>query len=124
MPTFNQDSQPLSGSILGAILQPCQVDRTRPPASASVSGSIGPSCWPPPPVGARPTCASSGSVARGDDNHDSDVDFEASRSLVDVAGLILDLQEILGVPVDVIEASTLRPDDRDILADVVALESA
>jgi uncharacterized protein len=65
-----------------------------------------------------------GSVARGDDNHDSDVDFEASRSLVDVAGLILDLQEILGVPVDVIEASTLRPDDRDILADVVALESA
>jgi uncharacterized protein len=60
-----------------------------------------------------------GSVARGDDNHESDVDF-----LVDVAGLILDLQEILGVPVDVIEASTLRPDDRDILADVVALESA
>ena len=63
-------------------------------------------------------------MARGDDNHDSDVDFEASRSLVDVAGLILDLQEILGVPVDVIEASTLRPDDRDILTDVVALESA
>jgi predicted nucleotidyltransferase len=52
------------------------------------------------------------------------VDFEASRSLVDVAGLILDLQDILGVPVDVVEASTLRPDDQDILADVVALESA
>jgi predicted nucleotidyltransferase len=69
-----------------------------------------------------------GSVARGEDVAGSDVDFlvdfEASRSLVDVAGLILDLQEILGVPVDVVEASTLRPDDQDILADMVALESA
>jgi predicted nucleotidyltransferase len=69
-----------------------------------------------------------GSVARGEDGAGSDVDFlvdfEGSRSLVDVAGLILDLQEILGVSVDVIEASTLRPDDQDILADVVALESA
>jgi uncharacterized protein len=67
-------------------------------------------------------------VARGDDTTESDVDllvdFEASRSLVDVAGLILDLQEILGVPVDVVEASTLRLDERDILADGVALESA
>jgi uncharacterized protein len=54
-----------------------------------------------------------GSVARGDDNHDSDVDFlvdfEASRSLVDMAGLILDLQEILGVPVDVIEPPRCGP---------------
>jgi predicted nucleotidyltransferase len=69
-----------------------------------------------------------GSVARGDDGAESDVDFlvdfEASRTLVDVAGLILDLQEILGVQVDVVEASTLRPDDQDILADVIDLESA
>jgi uncharacterized protein len=69
-----------------------------------------------------------GSVARGDHNDQSDidflVDFEPSRSLVDVAGLILDLQEILGVPVDVVEASTIRPGDEDILADTVALESA
>jgi predicted nucleotidyltransferase len=69
-----------------------------------------------------------GSVARGDDGAGSDVDFlvdfEASRSLIDLAGLILDLQEILGVPVDVVEASTLRPDDEDVLADLVALESA
>jgi predicted nucleotidyltransferase len=69
-----------------------------------------------------------GSVARGnhDDQSDIDflVDFEPSRSLVDVAGLILDLQEILGVPVDVVEASTLRPGDEDILSDAVALESA
>ncbi|HEV2895897.1 MAG TPA: nucleotidyltransferase family protein [Actinomycetota bacterium] len=69
-----------------------------------------------------------GSAARGDDGAESDVDFlvdfEASRSLVDVAGLILDLQEILGIPVDLVEASTLRPGDEDILADAVALESA
>lgn len=69
-----------------------------------------------------------GSVARGDDGIQSDidflVDFEASRSLVDVAGLILDLQDILGVPVDVVEASTLVPGDEDILADAIALESA
>jgi predicted nucleotidyltransferase len=69
-----------------------------------------------------------GSVARGEDGAESDVDFlvdfEASRSLVDVVGLVLDLQEILGVPVDVVEASTLRPDDEDILTDLIALESA
>jgi uncharacterized protein len=69
-----------------------------------------------------------GSVARGDDDAKSDidflVDFEASRSLVDVAGLILDLQDILGVPVDVVEASTLGTGDDDVLADAVELESA
>jgi uncharacterized protein len=69
-----------------------------------------------------------GSVARGDEDAGSDVDFlvdfEPTRSLVDVAGLMLDLQEILGVPVDVVEASTLRPGDEVILADAVALESA
>jgi uncharacterized protein len=70
-----------------------------------------------------------GSVARGDDDDgrsdvDFLVDFEPTRSLVDVAGLILDLQEILGVPVDVVEASTLRPGDEAILAEAVALESA
>jgi uncharacterized protein len=69
-----------------------------------------------------------GSVARGDDHAGSDidflVDFEPSRSLVDAAGLILDLQEILGLPVDVVEASTLRPSDEVIVADAIALESA
>jgi uncharacterized protein len=69
-----------------------------------------------------------GSVARGDDEAGSDidflVDFEPTRSLVDVAGLILDLQEILGVPVDVVEASTLRAGDEMIAADAIALESA
>ena len=69
-----------------------------------------------------------GSVARNQDHAGSDVDFlvdfEPSRSLVDVARLVLDLQEILGVPVDVVEASSLRPEDRAIIADAVALESA
>jgi uncharacterized protein len=66
-----------------------------------------------------------GSVARGDEDVSSDVDFlvdfEPSRSLVDLAGLILDLQEILQVPVNVVEASTLRPCDEDILADAIAV---
>lgn len=66
-----------------------------------------------------------GSVARGDQHEGSDVDFlvdfEPSRSLVDLAGLILDLQEILRVEVDVVEASTLRPGDEDILADAIAV---
>jgi predicted nucleotidyltransferase len=66
-----------------------------------------------------------GSVARGDQHAGSDVDFlvdfEPSRSLVDLAGLILDLQELLGVGVDVVEASTLRPGDEDILADAIAV---
>lgn len=66
-----------------------------------------------------------GSVARGDEDAGSDVDFlvdfEPSRSLVDLAGLILDLQEILQVQVDVVEASTLRPGDEDILADAIAV---
>jgi uncharacterized protein len=66
-----------------------------------------------------------GSVARGEQHAGSDVDFlvdfEPSRSLVDLAGLILDLQEILQVPVDVVEASTPRPGDEDILADAVAV---
>jgi len=66
-----------------------------------------------------------GSVARGAEHAGSDVDFlvdfEPSRSLVDLAGLILDLQEILQVPVDVVEASTLRPGDEDILADAIAV---
>jgi predicted nucleotidyltransferase len=104
------------------------VDRLRAPSSASASGRR-----PELLAAAAARRGASnlrifGSVARGDATAASDVDFlvdfEASRSLVDVAGLILDLQDILGVPADVVEASTLRPDDQDILADVVALESA
>src|SRR5260370_41587010 len=48
-----------------------------------------------------------GSVARGEARPDSDVDFlvelEPGRSLLDLSGLILDLEEALGREVDVVE---------------------
>ncbi len=66
-----------------------------------------------------------GSVARqeADDSSDLDllVDFESGRSLVDLSGLLLDLEDLLGVSVDIIESSALRPQDSHILADAVAL---
>jgi len=46
-----------------------------------------------------------GSVARGEADADSDIDFlvdlEAGRSLFDLGGLLMDLQELLGRKVDV-----------------------
>ncbi|MDQ3689504.1 MAG: nucleotidyltransferase family protein [Chloroflexota bacterium] len=46
-----------------------------------------------------------GSVARGDATDGADVDFlvdlEPGRSLFDLGGLLMDLQDLLGVPVDV-----------------------
>ncbi len=48
-----------------------------------------------------------GSVARGDQTESSDLDlivrFEPGRSLFDHGGLLMDLQELLGVKVDVID---------------------
>ncbi len=48
-----------------------------------------------------------GSVARGDARPDSDVDFlvelEPGRTVLDLSGLILDLEEALGREVDVVE---------------------
>jgi len=53
-----------------------------------------------------------GSVARGDNRDDSDVDFlvnlEPNRSLFDLAGLAEDLRDLLGVRVDVITPESLR----------------
>lgn len=53
-----------------------------------------------------------GSVARGDDNADSDLDlivrFEPGRSLFDHGGLIMDLRDLLGVKVDVISEGGMR----------------
>jgi predicted nucleotidyltransferase len=53
-----------------------------------------------------------GSVARGEARPDSDVDFlvdlEPQRTLFDLSGLILDLEEALGRKVDVVE-SGIRP---------------
>ncbi|GAC1363941.1 MAG: hypothetical protein NVS2B12_10090 [Ktedonobacteraceae bacterium] len=53
-----------------------------------------------------------GSVARGDVNEQSDldllVDLENGRSLFDLGGLLVDLEELLGCPVDVITEKGLR----------------
>jgi predicted nucleotidyltransferase len=47
-----------------------------------------------------------GSVARGEAGPDSDVDFlvdlEEGRSLLDLAGLLMDLQDLLGREVDIV----------------------
>ncbi len=53
-----------------------------------------------------------GSVARGDDAEESDVDFlvdmEDGRSLLDLGGLLTDLQALLGRPVDIATERGLR----------------
>jgi predicted nucleotidyltransferase len=58
-----------------------------------------------------------GSVARGDARPDSDVDFlvdlEPGRSLFDLGGLLVDLQELLARNVDVITERGLRERIRD-----------
>lgn len=56
-----------------------------------------------------------GSTARGDRGPDSDIDllaaFDETRriSLLDIAGMELDLSEMLGCKVDLIEEGTLKP---------------
>lgn len=54
-----------------------------------------------------------GSVARGEQRSQSDVDFlvdfEAGRSLLDLTGLWLDLESALGCKVDVVSSRGLRP---------------
>jgi predicted nucleotidyltransferase len=56
-----------------------------------------------------------GSTARGDCHPDSDIDllaaFDVTRriSLLDVAGIELELSELLGKPVDLVEEGTLKP---------------
>jgi predicted nucleotidyltransferase len=58
-----------------------------------------------------------GSVARGDNDADSDVDFlvemEPGRTLFDLSGLLLDLESLLQVHVDVVTERGLRPKVRD-----------
>lgn len=53
-----------------------------------------------------------GSVVRGDADADSDVDFlvelEPGRSLLDLGGLLMDLQELLHCDVDVVTVKGLR----------------
>ena len=66
-----------------------------------------------------------GSVARGEDTDDSDYDFLArfaeGASLFDLAGLKLDLEELLGGNVDVISEGGLKDKHHNILTDAVGL---
>jgi predicted nucleotidyltransferase len=60
-----------------------------------------------------------GSVARGDANENSDVDFmvrfDEGRSLMDHAALIGDLSDLLGVKVDVVDVDGMRPRFRTVV---------
>jgi len=67
-----------------------------------------------------------GSVARGDSSATSDVDFlvqlDEQRSLFDLGGLLMDLQDLLGCDVDVTTEAGLRPRVAErVLADAVDL---
>ena len=67
-----------------------------------------------------------GSVAKGQTRTGSDVDFlvelDSGRSLRDLSNLILDLQQLLGCHVDVVEPHTLHWYVRDrVLAEAVPL---
>ena len=54
-----------------------------------------------------------GSTARGTADETSDVDFlvdlEPGRSLLDLGGLLADLEDLLGLPVDVVTPAGLEP---------------
>ena len=67
-----------------------------------------------------------GSVARGEADQDSDVDvlvdMEPGRSLLDLGGLLMELQELFGRPVDVVTETGLRPRIRErVLREAVPL---
>lgn len=58
-----------------------------------------------------------GSVARGEADAESDVDFlvemEAERSLFDLGGLLMELQDLLGCQVDIVTEKGLRKKIRE-----------
>jgi len=67
-----------------------------------------------------------GSTARGEARPESDIDFlvefEKGRSLLDLSGLRLDLEEVLGCEVDVATPGSLHPRMRDqILGELVSI---
>ena len=67
-----------------------------------------------------------GSVARGEADSESDVDFlvemEAERSLFDMGGLLMELQDLLGCQVDIVTEKGLRPRIRErVLSEAVPL---
>lgn len=67
-----------------------------------------------------------GSVARGDATDGSDIDFlvemEQGRSLMDMGGLLMELQDLLGCKVDLVEPQALHWYIRDrVLREAVAV---
>lgn len=66
-----------------------------------------------------------GSVARGEEHPDSDIDFlvefKKDASLLDQAGLQLALTELLNAPVDVISLGGLKSRDHHILEEAIYL---
>ncbi len=67
-----------------------------------------------------------GSVARGEADEQSDIDFlvnmEQGRSLLDLCGLLIDLEDLLGCKVDVVTEDGLRDRIRNrVLKEAVAL---
>ena len=58
-----------------------------------------------------------GSAARGEDDDKSDLDLlldlEPGRSLFDLGGLVIDLQELLGCSVDIVTEKGLKQRIRD-----------
>lgn len=67
-----------------------------------------------------------GSVARGEADEKSDIDFlvdlEPGRSLFDLGGLLMDLQDLLGHEVDVVTEQGLRERIRErVLREAITL---
>ena len=66
-----------------------------------------------------------GSVARGDDTDRSDfdflVDFEDEADLFDVAGLQVDLEDLLGHPVDIVDSAAVQDTHTAIFKDAIPL---
>jgi predicted nucleotidyltransferase len=66
-----------------------------------------------------------GSVARGDNGEESDVDFlvefDPGRTLFDLIGSRLDLRELLGVEVDVVTPGSLTHVRDCVLAEAIAI---
>ena len=67
-----------------------------------------------------------GSVASGENQPGSDVDFlvdlEKGRGLLDLGGLLSDLEGLLGVEVDLVESGCIHPYIRDrVLAEATPL---
>ncbi|PZS23497.1 MAG: hypothetical protein DLM60_02515 [Pseudonocardiales bacterium] len=74
----------------------------------------------------RPDTPAGGSVARGEDTDNSDidllVDLDTGVGIVSLAGLTRELAELLDVDVDVEPAATLKPAVRDeVLGEAITL---